>query len=73
VVAAALIALGGAVALARTVPGRQILALGGSPRSAVETGIPIQRVLLLVYGLAGFCGAASGLIVVGRVGVIIRT
>ena len=32
-----------AVALARTVPGRQLLALGGSPRSAVETGIPIQR------------------------------
>jgi ribose transport system permease protein len=70
VLAAALVVLGGAVALAWTVSGRQLLALGGSPRSAVETGIPIQRLLLLVYGLAGFCGAAAGLIVVGRVGVI---
>ena len=51
-------------------PGRQLLALGGSPRSAAGDRHPIQRLLLLVYGLAGCCGAAAGLIVVGRVGVI---
>ena len=70
VIVAGLAALAGWVVLARTVPGRQVLALGGSPRSAAETGLRSARLLTLVYGLAGLCAAAAGLVVVGRVGVI---
>ena len=69
-VVAALSAVAGRILLARTVWGRQVLALGGSPRSAAETGIESARLLTAVYGLAGLCGAVAGLVVVGRVGVI---
>lgn len=69
-IAAAAAVLAAWVVLARTVLGRQILALGGSPRSAAETGLRSGRLLTFVYGLAGLCGAAAGLIIVGRVGVI---
>lgn len=67
--ALAIVALGWLL-LAQTAFGRRILALGGSPRSAAETGIKTTGLLLAVYGLSGFCGAIAGLIVVGRVGVI---
>ena len=60
----------GAFVLARTVAGRQLLALGGSPRSAAETGIRTARLLLVVYAMAGLGGALAGLIIVGRVGVL---
>jgi simple sugar transport system permease protein len=50
--------------------GRRLLALGGSPRSAAETGINAATLLLIVYAIAGLCGATAGLIVVGRVGVL---
>jgi ribose/xylose/arabinose/galactoside ABC-type transport system permease subunit len=56
--------------LAQTVFGRRLLALGGSPRSAAETGIRATGLLVIVYALSGLCGAISGLIVVGRVGVL---
>jgi len=69
-VVAAFSAAAGWILLARTVWGRQVLALGGSPRSAAETGIESARLLTAVYGLAGLCGAVAGLVVVGRVGVI---
>lgn len=67
---ASVVTVGGWSVLARTVFGRHLLALGGSPRSANETGIQTTGLLLAVYGIAGFCGALSGLIVVGRVGVL---
>jgi ribose transport system permease protein len=70
VIVAALTVLAGWLFLTRTVWGRQVLALGSSPRSAVETGIESARLLTLVYGLAGLCAAMAGLIVVGRVGVV---
>jgi ribose/xylose/arabinose/galactoside ABC-type transport system permease subunit len=60
----------GTLVLAQTVAGRQLLALGGSPRSARETGIVEGRLLLAVYTLAGVAGAVAGLIIVGRVGVL---
>lgn len=50
--------------------GRFILAVGGSDRSARETGLPVGTVLLLVYAFAGLTAAIAGLILVGRVGAI---
>jgi ribose transport system permease protein len=68
-VAAGVAALGWFV-LAQTPTGRRLLALGGSPRSATETGLRTRRLLLLAYSVSGLCGAIAGLIVVGRVGVV---
>ncbi len=59
-----------AVILSQSVIGRQMLALGGSPRSARETGIAETRIILLVYALVGLAGALAGLIIVGRVGLL---
>lgn len=60
----------GAVVLSRTIAGRHLLAMGDSPRSARETGIAGNRLLLAIYTAAGIAGAVAGIIVVGRVGVL---
>ncbi len=70
VYAALLIAALGWAFLSEMPVGRQLLALGGSPRSALETGLRSQRLLVLAYGISGLCGALAGIIVVGRVGVV---
>lgn len=63
-------ALLGWLTLTQTIFGRQVLALGRSPRSAAETGIPTASLTYAVYGISGVCGAIAGLITVGRVGII---
>jgi ribose transport system permease protein len=50
--------------LHRTVFGRQILAIGGNQAAARLSGIPVARVVRLVYGIAGLCAGIAGLIVV---------
>ncbi|HET6806697.1 MAG TPA: ABC transporter permease, partial [Frateuria sp.] len=70
VFAALAIAALGWLFLSELPPGRRLLALGGSPRSAVETGMRPERLILMAYAVSGFCGAVAGLITVGRVGVI---
>ena len=64
------VALAGWITLSRTVFGRQLLALGGSPRSATATGLDATRLILIVYALTGLCGALAGLIITGRVGLL---
>jgi ribose transport system permease protein len=59
-----------ALLLNRMPVGRYIYAIGGSARSAVETGLPVSRMRLVAYGLSGFCCAIAGLITIGRVGVL---
>jgi ribose transport system permease protein len=56
--------------LVRTAPGRFICAIGGSLRSAVETGLPIASIRLFVYAISGMCCAIAGLITIGQVGVL---
>jgi ribose transport system permease protein len=58
------------VILIRMPLGRFICAIGGSPRSAVETGLPVGATRLFVYGFSGFCCAIAGLITIGQVGVL---
>ncbi|MBZ9772407.1 ABC transporter permease [Mesorhizobium sp. CO1-1-8] len=58
------------VVLKRTLFGRHLLALGGSPRSAAETGIKVKRLIVSVYAISGVCAAVAGLIVSGRVGLV---
>jgi ribose transport system permease protein len=46
------------VLMTRMVLGRYIYAVGGNPQAARLSGVPVRRVLLLVYTL---CGALAGL------------
>jgi len=66
-VAVAIVAM---IVLNRAPIGRYICAIGGSPRSAIETGLPVERIRLFAYGFLGFCCALAGLITIGRVGVL---
>lgn len=68
VIAAIVLTVLAGLVLRHTPTGLHVLAIGGSPRSAEETGLPVARCLLIVYGLAGLCAAAAGLILVGRIG-----
>ncbi len=55
--------------LSETAPGRHLYAVGNNPEAARLTGIPTQRVLLIVYTLAGFIYGIAGLLLVARTGV----
>jgi simple sugar transport system permease protein len=48
--------------LRRTVLGRQIVALGGSPVAAQRAGIDIPRVQLLIYTLVGLLAGMAGIL-----------
>jgi ribose transport system permease protein len=58
------------VVLNRTPVGRYLYAMGGSLRSAVETGLPVNKLRVVAYGVAGLCAATAGLITIGRVGTL---
>lgn len=55
------------VFLTRTSMGRYIYAIGGNKEAARLSGIPVNRVLTLVYTLSGFMSGLAGLVLVGRV------
>lgn len=67
-----MIAIGamGALVLGRTAVGRYLYAIGGSQRSAVETGLPLGRLRFLAYGASGICAAIAGLITISQVGTL---
>jgi ribose transport system permease protein len=58
------------VVLNRTPLGRYLFAMGGSLRSAMETGLPVNRLRIVVYGVSGLCTATAGLITIARVGTL---
>jgi ribose transport system permease protein len=58
------------VVLNRTPFGRYLYAVGGAPRSAVETGLPINLLRVAAFGVSGLCTAIAGLITIGRVGTL---
>lgn len=60
----------GVVVLNLTRFGRYALAIGASQRSATESGLPVRKVLIAVYAIAGACAGLGGLILVGRVGAV---
>ncbi len=43
--------------------GRQIYAIGGNERAAALSGVRVPRVTTIVYMIAGFCAAVTGLII----------
>ncbi|MET4781355.1 ABC transporter permease [Glaciihabitans sp. UYNi722] len=59
--------------LRRTPFGRYVTAIGGSERSARETGLPINRLRIVVFAISGLCAGIAGIITVGQVGTMQST
>lgn len=57
------------LALRETAPGRHVYAVGNNSEAARLTGIPVQRVLLVVYAIAGLMYGVAALLSVARTGV----
>jgi ribose transport system permease protein len=54
-----------AVFLGRTVPGREIYAVGSNARAARLSGIAVERVQLLTYAITGGLSALAGIVTTG--------
>lgn len=52
--------------LERTVFGRQVYAIGGNAEAARLSGIPVRRIIFLVYVISGLCSGIAGVIVSAR-------
>jgi ribose transport system permease protein len=66
----AAIALFGHVFLTRLRPGWHIVAIGGSRRSAFNSGIPVRRTIALCYIASGFLTALGALFFAARLGTV---
>lgn len=53
--------------LRRTVFGQNVIATGGSEETAWLSGVRVNRVKILVYGISGLLASLGGLIVVARI------
>ncbi|HWA18378.1 MAG TPA: ABC transporter permease [Devosia sp.] len=57
-------------ALARTSFGTRLYAIGGNPRAARLSGIPVRTVTVLAYTLCALLGAVAGFLFLARTGVV---
>ncbi|GGR26067.1 ABC transporter permease [Deinococcus ruber] len=55
--------------LSETAPGRHVYAVGNNPEAARLSGIPIDRLTIMVYTIAGLIYGVAALILVARTGV----
>jgi ribose transport system permease protein len=62
-----------AFVLRRTVFGRYIYAVGSNPESARLAGVPVTRVLVAVYAIAGLLAALGGVLLASRLNAGIPT
>lgn len=64
------IVVAGALAflLRRTVPGRQILAVGGNLRAAELSGLPVGRTIVLAHVISGLLAAIAAVLVTAQLG-----
>ncbi len=56
------------IMLNHTTLGVNIYAVGGNPEAARVSGIKVEKIKVIVYGLCGFCCALGSLVMVGRLG-----
>jgi ribose transport system permease protein len=63
-----IVAICGYVFTTRTLPGRNIYAIGNNERAAKLSGIPTDRMKIMVYVIMGALCALSGMIVSGTLG-----
>jgi ribose transport system permease protein len=59
--------------LTKTPFGRQIFAVGNSPEKAKKAGLPVDKILLVVYLICGFCAALGGLVSLAQLGAVSPT
>jgi ribose/xylose/arabinose/galactoside ABC-type transport system permease subunit len=65
-VIAGVLALVAHLVLSRTVFGRHIYAIGTNRRAAEISGVPVTRVLVLVYAFSGLCAAIASILYSAR-------
>ncbi len=63
VIALIVVSLVAAYFAGRTPFGRRVYAVGGNERAALLSGVPVDRVKLIVYMISGACAAFAGLVV----------
>lgn len=54
--------------LNRTVPGRQLLAVGGNPVAAELSGLPVRRIVIIGHAISGFLAAVAGTMLMAQLG-----
>lgn len=62
--------LGTAFMLERMRFGKHVVAVGGNPEAAVDTGISVNRVLLLCYLFAGASAGVAGVLLASQLGAV---
>ena len=60
------LAIGSHLLLSRTVFGRQVYAVGNNPKAAEISGVPVKRVIVAVFVIAGLCAAIASILYSGR-------
>jgi len=70
VLLAAAVALGGGFVFSRTTFGRYAQAVGSNPDAAAGAGLPVRRVLVGVYALAGLLAGVAALTQTARLGAV---
>jgi ribose/xylose/arabinose/galactoside ABC-type transport system permease subunit len=68
VVIALALALVAEILLRFTVFGRYIYAVGSNPKAAEISGVPVRRVIILVFAFSGLCAAVASILYSGRLG-----
>lgn len=63
------VAVGAHVALTRTTLGRSVYAIGGNAEAARLSGIPVPRVIAILFGVSGLLSALSGLALTSRLSI----
>ena len=66
VIVAVLIAIIAHIAITRSRPGWHILAVGGSRRSAYNSGIRVRETVFMTYVISGFCSGLAGFLIACR-------
>jgi ribose transport system permease protein len=66
VIAATILAILGHVALTRSRPGWHVLAVGGSRRSAHNSGIKVRQTVFMSYVISGLCSGFAGFLIACR-------
>lgn len=69
VLTAVVVVAAAAVILRWTKLGRYVMAVGGAPRSAAESGLPTNAVRLAAFAISGLCAGIAGVILAGQIGI----
>ncbi len=57
-----------AIFFARTIPGRQILAVGGNLLASQTSGVPVGRTVMMAHAISGAIAAVAGILLMARLG-----